>query len=525
MGINLPQMGSVARTTTGVTSFAGLDRLLKCQEYEFAAMTNMETKQLPVMSTRPPRRLLRKLQKPNMLAAHDRMCWVDGTDLYCGGRVVGQVEDSRKTFVRMGAQLVIWPDKVLYNVKTDKLESLENNKVTTGTVNFTLCRADGTPYEGYAVGKAPREALEKAYSHDLFYQEAVNETFPAALVEAIAAEDIQIAAPPALNVETIGPDGYTFTALIDLYPEVKLGQYKGLSAPWENAELSDDDTNEAIQRFLTEHLVEQEQDRAAMGDEVTLDFEGFVDGVPFEGGKGEGYPLLLGSGMFIPGFEEQVAGIRPEEERDVHVTFPTQYVPELAGKDATFHVKAHRIVRRSLPQLTDAFAQEQGFEDVSHLRRSIMEQAILQKQQAASNAFAEALMQQVVAGMEVQLPDSMVESQLTGILQELQQHLESQGASLSDYLQAAGLTMEDLRDHARENAVAAARYELAMTEIVRQEGITVTEEELEEKYREMAALYGMTVPQLREQVPPARLQHDLKLAKARAVVVDSALRK
>ena len=359
------------------------------------------------------------------------------------------------------------------------------------------------PVEGYAVGKAPREALEKAYSHDLFYQEAVNETFPAALVEAIASEDIQIAAPPALNVETIGPDGYTFTALIDLYPEVKLGQYKGLSAPWENAELSDDDTNEAIQRFLTEHLVEQEQNRAAMGDEVTLDFEGFVDGVPFEGGKGEGYPLLLGSGMFIPGFEEQVAGIRPEEERDVHVTFPTQYVPELAGKDATFHVKAHRIVRRSLPQLTDAFAQEQGFEDVSHLRRSIMEQAILQKQQAAS----------------------MVESQLTGILQELQQHLESQGASLSDYLQAAGLTMEDLRDHARENAVAAARYELAMTEIARQEGITVTEEELEEKYQEMAALYGMTVPQLREQVPPARLQHDLKLAKARAVVVDSALRK
>lgn len=158
MGINLPQMGSVARTTTGVTSFAGLDRLLKCQEYEFAAMTNMETKQLPVMSTRPPRRLLRKLQKPNMLAAHDRMCWVDGTDLYCGGRVVGQVEDSRKTFVRMGAQLVIWPDKVLYNVKTDKLESLENKKVTTGTVNFTLCRADGTPYEGYAVGKTAPES-------------------------------------------------------------------------------------------------------------------------------------------------------------------------------------------------------------------------------------------------------------------------------------------------------------------------------------------------------------------------------
>ena len=374
-------------------------------------------------------------------------------------------------------------------------------------------------------GEPTRENIEKQYGAEFLYQEAVNDTYPAALVEAIGQSDIQIAGTPTLTVEEIGADGYTFAALIDLYPEVQLGQYKGLSAVYPEVELSSDDTEAALEEYARANPRVEHPDRAAMGDEVVLDFEGFVDGVAFEGGKGEQYPLLLGSGYFIPGFEEQVAGIRPEEERDVHVTFPTQYVPELAGKDATFHVKAHRIVRRSLPQLTDAFAQEQGFEDVSHLRRSIMEQAILQKQQAASNAFAEALMQQVVAGMEVQLPDSMVESQLTGILQELQQHLESQGASLSDYLQAAGLTMEDLRDHARENAVAAARYELAMTEIARQEGITVTEEELEEKYREMAALYGMTVPQLREQVPPARLQHDLKLAKARAVVVDSALRK
>ena len=374
-------------------------------------------------------------------------------------------------------------------------------------------------------GEPTRENIEKQYGAEFLYQEAVNDTYPAALVEAIGQSDIQIAGTPTLTVEEIGADGYTFAAVIDLYPEVQLGQYKGLSAVYPEVELTSDDTEAALEEYARANPHVEHPDRAAMGDEVVLDFEGFVDGVPFEGGKGEGYPLLLGSGMFIPGFEEQVAGIRPEEERDVHVTFPTKYVPELAGKDATFHVKAHRIVRRSLPQLTDAFAQEQGFEDVSHLRRSIMEQAILQKQQAASNAFAEALMQQVVAGMEVQLPDSMVESQLTGILQELQQHLESQGASLSDYLQAAGLTMEDLRDYARENAVAAARYELAMTEIARQEGITVTEEELEEKYREMAALYGMTVPQLREQVPPARLQHDLKLAKARAVVVDSALRK
>ena len=380
------------------------------------------------------------------------------------------------------------------------------------------------PVEGYAVGKAPREALEKAYSHDLFYQEAVNETFPAALVEAIAAEDIQIAAPPALNVEAIGPDGYTFTALIDLYPEVKLGQYKGLSAPWENAELSDDDTNEAIQRFLTEHLVEQEQDRAAMGDEVTLDFEGFVDGVPFEGGKGEGYPLLLGSGMFIDGFEEQVAGIRPEEEREIHVTFPQQYTPELAGKAAVFRVKAHRIVRRSMPELNDEFARAQGFSDAAALRQAIMSAALQRKEAQARDAYADALVRQVLDGMEVQVPDSMVESQLTGLLQELESRLMSQGASLSDYLQMAGMTEEDLRAHARENALESARYELAMTEIARLEHICVTDEDVERRYQEMSRQFGVPVEHIRQQLPPMQLSHDLKLAYARAMVVDSGVR-
>ena len=380
------------------------------------------------------------------------------------------------------------------------------------------------PVDGCAPGKATRQALEQAYAPDVFYQEAVNATFPRALVEAFGREEILVAGAPELRIVDIGPEGFTFAALAELYPEVKLGQYKGLSAPMPQAELSNDDVDKAMEEWLQAHLVEQERDRAAMGDEVTLDFDGSVDGVPFEGGKAENYPLLLGSGMFIDGFEEQVAGIRPEEERDVHVTFPTQYVSELAGKDATFHIKAHRIVRRSLPQLTDAFAQEQGFEDVSHLRRSIMEQAILQKQQAASNAFAEALMQQVVAGMEVQLPDSMVESQLTGLLQELESRLMSQGASLSDYLQMAGMTEEDLRSHARENALESARYELAMTEIARLEHIQVTDEDVERRYQEMSRQFGVPVDHIRQQLPPMQLSHDLKLAYARAVVVDNAVR-
>lgn len=176
-----------------------------------------------------------------------------------------------------------------------------------------LCPVEGEP---------TREKIEAVYGSDFLYQEAVNETYPQALVDAIGQEDISIAGTPTLTVEDIGPDGFTFTALIDLYPEVKLGQYKGLSAVYPQAELSEEDTQAALEEYARAHMTEEHPDRAAMGDEVVLDFEGFVDGVAFEGGKGESYPLLLGSGYFIPGFEEQVAGARTGEERDIHVTSP-----------------------------------------------------------------------------------------------------------------------------------------------------------------------------------------------------------
>ena len=369
-----------------------------------------------------------------------------------------------------------------------------------------------------------RQEMEEKHGADVFYQDAVNNTFPIALVEAVRQEDISVAGAPELTVEAIGPEGYVFSALIDLYPEVKLGQYKGLSAPRPQVELSDDDVTAAIGEYLQNHLTEEHPEKAAMGDEVTLDFDGSVDGVPFEGGKAENYPLLLGSGMFIDGFEEQVAGIRPEEEREIHVTFPQQYTPELAGKAAVFRVKAHRIVRRSAPEINDAFARTQGFADAASLRQAIMAAALQRKEAQARDAFADALVRQVLDGMEVQVPDSMVESQLTGLLQELESRLMSQGASLSDYLQMAGMTEEDLRSHARENALESARYELAMTEIARLEHIQVTDEDVERRYQEMSRQFGVPVDHIRQQLPPMQLSHDLKLAYARAVVVDNAVR-
>lgn len=367
-----------------------------------------------------------------------------------------------------------------------------------------------------------RQEMEEKHGADVFYQDAVNNTFPVALVEAVRQEDISVAGAPELSVESIGPEGYIFTALIDLYPEVKLGQYKGLSAPRPTVELSDDDVTAAIEEYLQNHLAEEHPEKAAMGDEVVLDFEGFVNGVPFEGGKAEQYPLLLGSGYFIPGFEEQVAGMAMGDERDIAVTFPAQYAPELAGKDAVFHIKVHKITRRVKPVMGDDFAKAQGFADASALRRSIMEQAVRAKQQEATDAYADALVQQVIAGMEVDIPERMVTCQLDGLMRDLEQQLMQQGATMDAYLEMAGLTRDDLRRQAESSARAAVEFELAMTEIARRENIQFTDAELEEKYTQMSALYGMTPDQLKQSLPIERLTHDLRLARARAIIVDSA---
>ena len=371
-------------------------------------------------------------------------------------------------------------------------------------------------------GEPTRENIEKQYGAEFLYQEAVNDTYPAALVEAIGQSDIQIAGTPTLTVEEIGADGYTCAAVIDLYPEVQLGQYKGLSAVYPEVELTSDDTEAALEEYARANPHVEHPDRAAMGDEVVLDFEGFVDGVAFEGGKGEQYPLLLGSGYFIPGFEEQVAGAAVGEERDVNVTFPTEYVPELAGKDAVFHIKVHKITRRCKPTLDDAFAAAQGCADASALRRSIMEQAMHAKQQEAADAYADALIAQVIAGMEVDIPQRMVQCQLDGLMRDLEQQLLNQGATMDAYLDMAGITREDLRKQAEPGARASVEFELAMTEIARLEDIRFTDAELEEKYTQMSALYGMTPDQLKQSLPVERLTHDLRLARARAIVVDSA---
>ena len=379
---------------------------------------------------------------------------------------------------------------------------------------------------GFRKGKAPRKVIEGMYGAGVFYEDAIEEIYPQACMEAIQEKGLDSVAPPKVEITELGKEGFTFKAIVTVRPEITLKQYKGLEADKVLPTVTDAAVENELKQYVERATQLEPVDRAAeMGDSVVMDYEGTKDGVAFEGGKGESYPLLLGSGYFIPGFEEQVAGACVDEERDVHVTFPTAYTPELAGKDATFRIKVHEITRRSMPTLDDAFAKAQGFEELSQLRRAVMEQAVAKKQMEAAEQFANDLIAQVLDGMEVQLPDAMVENQLDGLIQELRGHLQSQNVELEQYLEASGASMEELRAHAREQAVSAARFELAMTEIARLEGIDVTDAEVEQKYNELSAQYQLSADLLRQQLPPMRLRHDLKLARAQAVIVDTARRK
>ena len=410
----------------------------------------------------------------------------------------------------------------------EKRENLENCQVrlTIHVDMDTWRHALSACYEqlkdSYPVdGEVTRSNLEAKYGAEFLYQEAVNATYPQALTEAVAAEELLVAGVSSLDIVSIGPEGYSFWALLDLYPEVTLGQYKYLSAAFPEIALSADDEDAAIREFLQESAIAEHPGTAAMGDEVSIDFEGFVDGKAFPGGKAEQYPLVLGSGKFIPGFEEQVTGIAVEEERDISVTFPTAYAPELAGKDAVFHIKCHAITRRVAPELTEAFAAEQGFGSLSALRQQILSDKLELKAAEATDAFHDALIRQVVGSLKANIPESMVENQLDGFMAELTQQMQRQGMEMPQYLKATGLTEEALRSRFREQALAATRYELAMTEVARRENITISDQDLDNQYEELSRAYGMSTETLRQQLPPFRMRHDMALSRARAIVLET----
>ena len=407
--------------------------------------------------------------------------------------------------------------KVVVEVEAELLESGKQKAYLKARKNIMV--------PGFRKGKCPRQMIEAMYGADVFTEDGINEIFPEVYAGTVLKEENlkPVGMPTVVDMQFPEAGGVELTVETELYPEVTLGDYKGLEIPKAEATVSDDEIAAELNRMAENVARVTTVERAAKdGDIAVIDFEGFDNGVSFDGGKGEDYELELGSHSFVPGFEEQVAGIRAGEERDVHVTFPQQYTPELAGKDATFHVKAHEINRRTAPELSDETARRFGFENLAALRRAILEGAVRQKEAACRESFSDRLIAMVIAGMETEIPEVMVEGQLDGLMQELEQRLHQQGASLDDYLKAAGTTREALRDHAREQARHGVQVELALSEVARRENIHITDEELEQEYAQLSKEYQVPMERLREGLPPQRLTHDLRLARARAVIVDSA---
>ncbi len=381
---------------------------------------------------------------------------------------------------------------------------------------------------GFRKGKAPRHLVEKLYGEGVFYDEAMNDIYPVALDEAIAESGYSYVEDQIdLDVASVGKEGLVFKATITVKPEATLGQYKGLEAPRTVKDVTDEEVDAEIAKLQERNsrMVSVEDRAAQNGDTVVFDFEGFVDEVPFEGGKAENYSLVLGSGQFIPGFEDQIVGKAIDEEFDVNVTFPEDYqAEELAAKEAVFKCKLHEIKVKELPELNDDFAKDcSEFDTLDELKADARDRLTKMNEKAADDAFDSALLDKLVEGMEVEIPDAMINNCVKDHVRDFAYRLQSQGLDIDTYMQYTGMDMASFEEGFRPQAERQVKVRLALEAIVKAENITVTEEEIEEEYKKMADAYKMDVDKVKSYIPVQGISSDLEVEKALGFLKDNAV--
>ena len=378
---------------------------------------------------------------------------------------------------------------------------------------------------GFRKGHAPRKVIEGMYGSGVFYEDAMNDVYPTAYAEAIEQEKLDAVAWPQVEIQEVGKDGFTFKAVVTVRPEVTLGEYKGLSAEKEAAEVTDEDLDGELKPFISRatRIVTVERE-AKNGDTVVIDFEGFKDGVPFEGGKAEGYSLELGSGSFIPGFEEQVVGLKAGDEKDLDVTFPADYqAEELAGAPVVFKVKVNEVKEKQEPVVDDEFAKDVSeFDTLADLKKDLGEKLKARREEQAERSFREALMEQVIANMQVEIPDAMVDYQAEKLLNSYAQRITSQGIPFENYLSMMGMSMDDMKAQSAEAALHQVQHDLALGAIVKAEHIEITDEELEAELVRLAGQYQMELDDVKKAVNADDVKADLAEKKAADLIFDSA---
>ena len=354
---------------------------------------------------------------------------------------------------------------------------------------------------GFRKGKAPMNIVEKYYGAQIFYEDAFNEVATEAYEEALTENKIDVVSRPEVDIAQMekGKD-LIFTVVVQTKPEVKLGKYKGIEIQKIEYKVDKKDVDHELEH-MQEHnsrLVTVDDRPLENGDTATIDFEGFVDGVAFEGGKAEGHELEIGSGTFIPGFEEQLIGMELENEKEIKVTFPKEYFSkDLAGKDATFKVKLHDIKKKELPELDDEFAKDVSeFDTLEELKKSIKEKLTKNKEQREKYETEEAVLKAVCEDSKLDIPSGMIELEIDNMLKDFEQRLSYQGLNLEQYLKMIGKTEEEMRKEYEPQAIEAIKSRLVLEAIMKAEKIEASEEEIKAKMEEMAKSYGKDVEEL-----------------------------
>ena len=379
---------------------------------------------------------------------------------------------------------------------------------------------------GFRKGKAPRKMIESMYGAHIFYEDGLEEIFPEVYQHAVVDQDVKAIGRPSLTDMDISEDGIvTLTLTTEVYPEVTLGQYKGLEIEQAETVVTDEQVKAELDRMAQNVASTETVEKAAeMGDTANIDFEGFDNGVPFEGGKGDNFDLKLGSGQFVPGFEEQIVGMNPGEEKDIDITFPENYHAELAGKAVVFHVKLNKITVTTVPELDDEFAKDVSeFDTLEELKADIRAKALENAQKQAKTAFENAAVEKAAENTTVDMPKALVETELDSQMERFAYQLQMSGYSIEQYAQMMGGDLNTMRNAFRPQAEKQAKVNVTLEKIAEVEGITVTDEDVEAEYTALAGQYEMDAEKIKTMVPAEEIKQSLKTRKAVAVIVDSAV--
>ena len=378
---------------------------------------------------------------------------------------------------------------------------------------------------GFRVGKAPRKIIEKMYGAEVFYEEAVNIILPDAYEAAVKEQGLETVGYPQVELESCTKDGVVFKCTVAVYPEVKLGQYKGLEAPKAEVKVTAADVNARLKEMADRNSRLVSVERAVKkGDTADIDFEGFDNGVAFDGGKGENFDLEIGSGSFVPGFEEQLIGMKAGEEKDIDITFPENYTPELAGKPVVFHVKVNEVKVKEVPAIDDEFAKDVSeFDTLKDLKADIKKKMTAERTEAAQRAFEDVLMAKVAEGVEADIPQEMVELQAERMMEQFKQQLASQGIPFDQYLKMTGTTEADFRQQAEGPASEQVKMDLAVEAIIKAEGLEASDEDVENEMKSVAEKYGMDLDTVKKYLRPEDVKEQVVREKVMKLVADNAV--